>query len=272
MLDKMTYTNHLNEKIVLGEMPYFANYSDLRDYSWNYTETNNRILAFNKKIKKYKLPVVIMCETEEEGFQKRNALFEITEKDVLSKKYGTLQIGEYKLQCYVQESKKSEFLTDKRYMEVQLTILTDKPYWLKETTFRFRNNTNNSEYLDYAYGFPYDYMNSLSLSNFNNANFTASNFKIIVYGAVENPQLTINGHVYGVETVLVENETLTIDSFEKTIEQISVAGTKHNKFNNRNKDSYIFEKVASGKCAVLPSEKFDFDITIYEERGEPKWT
>ena len=271
MLDKITYTNHLNEKIVFGEFPYFANHNDLRDYAWDYTETNNKILSFDRKIRKYNLPVVIMCRNKEEGFQKRNALFEIAEKDVLAKKYGTLQIGDYKLQCYVKESKKSEYLTNKRYMKVQLSIVTDKPYWVKETTYRFRSNTNTSEYLDYTYDFPYDFMNSLSLSNFNNANFTASNFKIIIYGAVENPQLTINSHVYGVEATLVANETLTIDSLEKTIEQVSVAGTRYNKFNNRNKDSYIFEKIAAGKCAVLPSEKFDFDIVIYEERGEPKW-
>lgn len=272
MLDKITYTNHLNEKIVFGEYPYYAEYSDLRDYVWKYTESNNRILAFRKKIRKYKLPVVIMCKTEEEGYQKRNALFEIMEKDVLAGKYGTLQIGDYKLQCYVAESEKDDFLYSKKHMTVKLSIVTDKPYWLKETTFRFRNNTNSSEFLDYPHDYPHDFMNSLALKNFINTNFTASNFKIIIYGAAENPQLTINSHVYGVETVLVANETLTIDSFAKTIEQVSVAGTRYNKFNNRNKDSYIFEKIAAGNCAVLPSEKFDFDIIIYEERGEPKWT
>ena len=272
MLDKIIYTNHLNEQIKFGDFPYFANYSELRDYSWEYTETNSRILSFRKEIKQYKLPVVIMCMTEEEGFQRRNDLFEITEKDVLAKQYGTLQIGEYKLQCYVQESKKSKFLNTKKYMEVQLTVLTDKPYWLKENVFRFRKTTNDNEYLDFPYDMPYDFKNSLSLMKFVNTNFTASNFRIIIYGAVENPKLLINSHAYEVETSLVANETLTIDSFTKTIEQVSVGGTRYNKFSSRNKDSYIFEKIATGKCAVLPSEKFDFDIIIYEERGEPKWT
>lgn len=272
MLDKIIYTNHLNEQIVFGEMPYFANYSDLRDYSWEYTSASNRILSFNKKIKQYKLPVVIMCSNEEEAFQRRNALFEITEKDVLAKQQGTLQIGDYTLQCYVQASKKTKFLESKKYMEVQLTILTDKPYWIKENTFMFRKSTNDNEYLDFPFDYPYDYKNSLALMKFINTNFTASNFKIIIYGAVENPKLLINSHTYEVTTQLVANETLTIDSINKTIEQVSVAGTKYNKFNDRNKDSYIFEKIASGSCAVLPNEKFDFDIIIYEERGEPKWT
>ena len=194
MLDKITYTNHLNEQIQLGDFPYFANYSELRDYSWEYTESNSRILSFRKEIKQYKLPVVIMCMTEEEGFQRRNDLFEITEKDVLAKQYGTLQIGEYKLQCYVQESKKSKFLYTKKYMEVQLTILTDKPYWLKENVFRFRKTTNDNEYLDFPYDMPYDFKNSLALMKFINTNFTASNFKIIIYGAVENPKLLINDY------------------------------------------------------------------------------
>lgn len=271
MLEKIIYTNHLNEQIEFGQFPYFANYSDLRDYSWEYTSASNRILNFSKKIKQYKLPVVIMCQTEEEGYQRRNDLFEVTEKDVLAKQHGTLQIGGYKLQCFIQESKKSQFLESKRHMEVQLTVLTDKPYWLKENIFRFRKTTNTNVYLDYPHDMPFDYKNSLALMDFVNTNFTASNFKIIIYGAVENPRLLINSHVYEVETTLVANETLTINSFTKTIEQVSVGGTHYNKFNSRNKDSYIFEKIASGKCAVLPSEKFDFDIIIYEERGEPKW-
>ncbi len=276
MLDKMTYTNHLSEKIVLGEMPYFANYSDLRDYSWNYTEANNRILSFNRKIRKYKLPVIIMCETEEEGFQRRNALFEIMEKDVLAGQYGTLQIGDYKLQCYVRESAKGEYLSSKKHMQVTLSIVTDRPYWTKEKTYVFNAaNTgagNNDSHLDFSYDFPYDYADSLNTTGFTNGNFVQTNFKLAIYGACTNPKVLINGHAYEVFTQVEAGQVLVIDSIEKTVQLTRTTGETVNLFSLRNKESYIFEKIPAGDCSVGQSENFCFDLTLIEERSEPKWT
>ena len=278
MLDKMTYTNHLNEKIVFGEFPYFANYSDLRDYSWNYTEANNRILAFNRKIRKYKLPVVIMCKTEEEGFQKRNALFEIVEKDVLAGQYGTLQIGDYKLQCYVRESAKGDFLYNKKHMVVDLSIVTDRPYWTKEKTYVFNTaglvgeETKPDGHLDFSYDFPYDFTDSFSTMGFSNGNFVQTSFKITIYGACTNPQVLINGHAYGVNTTVEAGQVLVIDSIEKTVQLITSKGEVVNKFSLRNKESYIFEKIPAGDCSIGRSENFRFDLTLIEERSEPKWT
>ena len=278
MLDKMTYTNHLNEKIVLGEAPYFANYNDLRDYSWNYTEANNRILAFNRKIRKCKLPVVIMCETEEEGFQKRNALFEIMEKDVLAGQYGTLQIGDYKLQCYINQSAKGEYLNSKKHMRVDLSIVTDRPYWTKEKTYVFNtaglvgDETSNEGFLDFSYDFPYDFTDSFSTMGFSNGNFVQTSFKITIYGACTNPQVLINGHAYGVNTTVEAGQVLVIDSIEKTVQLITSKGEVVNKFSLRNKESYIFEKIPAGDCSIGRSENFRFDLTLIEERSDPKWT
>lgn len=277
MLDKMTYTNHLNEQIVLGKMPYFANYSDLRDYAWEYTEANSKILAFNRKIRKYSLPVIIMCETEAEGFEKRNALFEIVEKDVLAGQYGTLQIGDYKLQCYVKESAKSDFLKTKQYMVVNLSIVTDRPFWTKEKTYIFSATESgaagDSSFLDFPYDYPYDYTNSVFRTSFENENFVGTNFRMTIYGACQKPKVTINGHVYEVNATVDERQVLVIDSIEKTIHLIQNNGAVVNLFNMRNKDSYIFEKIPSGHCEVAKDdEALCFDLTLIEERSEPKWT
>lgn len=277
MLDRIVYTNHLNEKIVLGEMPYFANYSDLRDYSWDYTETNSRILSFNKKIKKYKLPVVIMCKTEEEGFQKRNALFEVMEKDVLAKQYGTLKIGDYKLQCYVTENKKKDFLDSMKHMVVTLSIVTDRPYWTKEKTYVFNTSglvngeTSNTAFLDFSYDFPYDFSNSLDMLEFSNGNFVQTAFRLVIYGACTNPRVIINGHAYEVFTKVEKGQVLVIDSIEKTVQLITAKGEVVNQFSLRNKDSYIFKKIPAGDCSLARSDDFRFDLTLIEERSEPKW-
>lgn len=276
MLDKMTYTNHMNEKIVFGESPYFANYSNLRDFKWEYTKANNKILSFEKGIGERKLPVTIMCNTEEEGNQKKNALYEIMEKDVLAMQYGTLEIGQYKMQCYIKESAKSEFLYDKKYMKVDLVIVTDRPYWVKEKTFVFGQSNqqggDETAFLDFDIEYAYDYTNSMESMNIVNNNFVASNFRLAIYGEALNPRISVNGHVYEVSGTVEAGQNLVIDSIEKTITLNTKNGAKVNKFNERNRDSYIFEKIPAGDLVLARSDNFRFDLTLIEERGEPKWT
>lgn len=278
MLDKIIYTNHMNEKVVFGQFPFFANYSQLRDFEWDVTETNSKILSFEKGIRDYRLPVTIMCSTEEEGIQKKNELYELLEKDVLSLNYGTLQIGDYKMQCYVKGSTKSEFLISKKYLRTELSIVTDRPYWTKEKTFIFmasglkEEDPSALEFLDFDYEFAYDYTNSVQTLKFFNPNFVASDFRLTIYGAALNPQITINGHTYKVNCTVEEGQILIVDSIEKTVNLITKLGAVVNKFNSRDKGSYIFEKVPTGNCNLTRSDNFRFDLTLIEERGEPKWT
>lgn len=276
MLDKMTYTNHLNEQIVLGENPYYANYSDLRDYSWDYTEANSKILSFNKGIREYTLPVTIMCKTEAEGYQRRNDMYEIMEKDVLAGKYGTLEIGQYKLQCYVKDSAKSDFLQNKKHMIVNLVFVTDRPYWVKEKEYVFQQKNEEqggaSEFLDFDIEYAYDYTNSIERLQLVNQNFVASNFRLAIYGEALNPRVSVNGHVYEVSGTVEAGQHLIIDSIAKTVTLHTKNGAVINKFNERNKDSYIFEKIPAGDLMLSRSDNFRFDLTLIEERGEPKWT
>jgi phage-related protein len=95
---------------------------------------------------------------------------------------------------------------------------------------------------------------------------------MIINGACVDPAIYIGDHLYQVYCTVNEGEYLTIDSTSKTIILTANDGTQTNVFNSRNKDSYIFEKVKSGKNDVSWSGTFTFEIIILEERSEPKWT
>ena len=68
----------------------------------------------------------------------------------------------------------------------------------------------------------------------NNSGFVGSNFKIIIYGAVVNPEIHIAGHTYEVKCEIGANEYLTIDSLDKTVVLKKSDGTTVNYFNLRN--------------------------------------
>ena len=275
MLEKFKYINHLGETLEFGVGSLFANSNDLRDFSWSVTSTNDKISGFSKGIVSKSIPIVMKCETAEEGIKMRNRLFEVFEKDILAHKHGRIVINDYYLKCFVTDSAKSNYLTHKNLMQLDIKIQTDFPEWIKETTTAFRSDSGENEegaFLDFAYDFPYDFKNGLSTEILNNTGFVPSNFRIVIYGAISNPTLFVGNHEYSVDVDIAKSEYLTIDSVNKTIILTKSNGQQVNCFNKRNKDSYIFEKIPSGESVISSSnEGIYFDITLLEERGEPKW-
>lgn len=274
MLERFTYINSFNERLEFGKDCLFVNENDLRNFAWSVTSKNNKISSFKKGIVSKTIPVIIKCNTEAEGILMRNTLFEVFEKDVLAMQYGRIQIGDYYLRCYITGSKKTQYLVNKNHMLVTLTVQTDLPEWIKETSIDYDMFTMNMiPFLDFSYDFPYDYKNELSSVELNNTNFVASNFVMTIYGYVQNPTIYINGYEYSVKCTIGVNEFLTIDSVNKTILLTRANGTKVNHFNDRNKDSYIFEKIPTGiNLITSANELIKFKVTLLEERSEPKWT
>lgn len=273
MLEKFTYTNSLGESLEFGKDCLFVNENDLRDFAWSITSKNDKISGFKKGIVSKTIPIILKCDSEADGLYLRNRLFEVFEKDVVTKKYGKIHIGDYYLRCYITGTKKTQYLVNMNYMVISATVQTDVPEWIKETTTIFNMNTKPvEEYLDYPYDFSHDYKNSLISYQVTNGSLTPSNFIITIFGYVQSPTLYIGEHEYTVNVTVDVDEYLTIDSINKTIILTKWNGEQVNCFNSRNKDSYIFEKIPVGTNYITaPSEKINFNITLLEERSEPKW-
>lgn len=277
MLEKIRYVNHINEEIVFGSGGIFADASDIRDYEWSITKKNEMISSLSRKITKFKLPVTIVCNTEAEGIAARNRLFEVVEKDVIAGQYGRLIVGGYYCKCYVTKSQKKDYLYTGRHIKLTLTLTTDLPFWTRESSISFSNVPTGSSpgvenALDFPFDYSFDYFSGKENTQLNNPDFTSTNFRLIIYGACVNPSITIGGHVYAVNCEIASGEYLTIDSREKKIYLTSIDGTQTNKFNNRNKASYIFEKIPPGVSTVAWDGSHAFDVVLLEERSEPKWT
>lgn len=276
MLEKLTYENHIGEVFEFGKDGIYVNASDLHDYEWAATTKGDRISALTRKVSTRSLPVIILCDTAAKGTAARNRLLEVTEKDVLAMEPGKIILGGYYFKCFVTKSSKGSYLINKRYMALTLTLASDHPYWVKESTFAFRvggNSTSGaSAYLDFSYDYPFDYASSVVADKVNNGGFVGSNFRLTIYGPCSNPAVYINGHKYQVNCDVAESEYLTIDSVTKKIYLTKNDGTIENKFGVRNKESYVFEKIPAGSNAVTWEGDFGFDVTTIEERSEPKWT
>lgn len=274
MLDKMTYTNHLNQTIEFGSNGVFLNECDVRDYAWEYDSTNQRISNFRKGVVKKKANIVIVADTDAQGVYLKNRIFEILEQDILEEKKGRLQIGDYYYPCYIASSKKSDYLLHKNYVINEVEIISDNSNWFKETLFQLKSDQNddNTDLKSYPYGFPYGYTNFVSSGNIMNGFFTASDFIMRFYGGVTNPAIAIAGHLYQLNVALNDREYAEINSRDKTITLFKKNGNTENIFWMADKSSYIFEKIPVGSSVIVWNGSFDVDITLLYERSEPEWT
>ena len=272
MLERLKYQNHVGEVIDFGRSGILVSGSDLHDYDWTISQKNGKISAFDREVAYRTLPVIILCSTVEEGLAARNRLMEVAEKDVLAKKPGRIIIGDYYYSCYITGSKKSSYLQSRRRMETKLTITSDAPYWVREDLHSFRKTGVTNQGLDYPHDYAFDLTSKFQSNTLVNTGFTASNFRMIIYGPCTSPAVYVSGHAYAVNCDVADGEYITIDSVAKTITKTAADGTTTNVFNLRDRASYIFEKIQSGAGTVTWDGDFGVDIILLEERSEPKWT
>lgn len=274
MLIKMQYRNHLGETIDFGETGFYVNTGELLNYTWTVKTRGGKISGMSRDVSNRNLPVFISCASAQEGLDAKNRLFEVAEKDVLALQPGRIIIGDYYYPCYVTASKKSSSRNQSpRYLEAELVITSDCDSWIREIPYEFSaKGGGGAAFLDYSYDYPIDFLSSTASRTLNNPGFVGTDFRLIIFGACENPEIVVSGHSYQVLASAEQGEYITIDSREKTIFKTGVDGQQTNLFNSRNKESYIFQRIPAGSNPVTWGGEFDFTITILEERSEPKWT
>lgn len=271
--ERLKYINHLGQVIDFGTDGFFVNANDMRDYEWEVKTKGDKITGFKRGMTSKTLPVVVFSEDEQDAIAKKNRLFEEVEKDVIANQAGKIVIGDYYYKCFVAESSKAKYVKDKRFAKFGLGLVSETSYWAKETQHSFRKiETDEEDNLDYPYDYPYDYFSGGNSQRIVNSFFAPVDFRLTIYGAVNNPAVVIGGHTYRVNTTVQAGEYLTIDSAEKTIVLTQNNGTKVNKFDNRDRASYIFEPIPSGASPVTWLGDFAFDLTLIEKRSEPAWT
>lgn len=276
---EVCYVNHKNQKIDLGKPPYQMQIGDIFDSSYKYEGNNNKLTRLYKDITTISTTVTIDAPNEDEFYEAVNTFFEVTEVDNIANQRGKLYIGEYYLDCNIVSSSKSFWKETFRGMENAIKILAPYPFWCHEFTKSFLKGNvsveekSAEEYLYYPFSYPYQYSMPSDVGFLQNDHYAACDFKMIIYGPCVNPSILINGHLYEVTATLYAGEYILIDSRENTVYRYKNDGSKENIFNLRNKESGLFEKIPSGRCSILwNTAAFGFDITLFQERSEPKWS
>lgn len=275
---KVYYRNHRGQTVDFMEWPYKISGSDLFDYEWKYenrSSLNPKVTRFYKELVDKNLTVDVLARTLEAYHEALMQLHEVTERDVLAKEMGRLYVGEVYLPCYIVGSKKTQWIPGVSFLTNAFTVISETGTWIREIKASYSAGGQASateSYMDYAYDYAYDYSGSSGWVVFDNPGYAAADFVLTIHGPCEKPEVKIAGHTYSVDCTLAAGEYLRIDSQNRKVYKVRVNGEQVNQFNQRNRDSYIFQKIPEGNCVVSWDGSFALDIVLYEERSEPRWT
>lgn len=271
------YVNSEGVEVILNKEPYKVLVSDLTDYDNVEIESNGKIAGFVKEITERKLNIDIISSSKETTQELCNKLNAVFEKDIYNDVAGKIYINDYYMRCFIKSCKKSK-RGNGVIRSYEYTLITDYPFWIKETTYQYLAEPPEAvKYTDLETGimfpeFPFDFAPVHGEKILENPSFKDSNFILTIYGFAENPQITIAGHPYRVETTVYEGERLVIDSIKGTVEKIGRLGEVTNCYNARGKQKSVFQKIPPGMNTFQWSGGFGVDITLFDERSEPKWS
>jgi len=306
IIPSIAYENHLGYKVRLN-YGYRAGYpegspvfmevgtllleNDLLNYDWSLETADSpdgyggRVIGFRRGVTMKKVPVQIWTRTNAQdpgGFfnggeeiYKDNVywLQKIFDADIIAKKPGKLYVGDWWVKAYVVASEKTEWNDDLPYMINTLTFAIESAYWNMEEWYSFpAYETMGGSGFRYPGKYPAKYCMTGGVKYIRPWLYDRELPMVItVYGPAQNPAFTIAGNVYTVLTEITEGERLVIDQLERTVHKITATGDVVNEFNNRGKESSVFEPLPAGywEIPVYYSGNFAFEVKLYTQVTEP---
>jgi len=248
--------------------------ADFHTYGWTpqavSQQFGERPYRFDKSAITYSAQLSVFG-TMDERRQYLNLLHAAFDHDIYSMTPGKIIHGEYEIDCYITMSS-THF--ENPFIYNDLNIYCPYPAWKRERKYELKyteNEKNEYPYLDYMYGYMYDYKATLpGYAQLVNGGEAPANYKLVIYGAAANPVVYIDGVPVGITGYLTETERVEISSINKTV--MIYGAVNRNAFNQRIKsDKSIFDRIPAGAHEVAWNGAFDADLYLYEERSEPLW-
>lgn len=282
------YVNNRGDRIDLSDYPYIFQEGSLLDwvYSYNTDSLATRDVTYGYKMAAKTIPVkvAVLCdytiqmeERKEQWKEAVDHLADVVQADVIDGKDGRLytDTGFY-LSCKIIGSEKTDWRMGLPIMFNTLTVLSDNPVWIREETKEFFSQSEvaapENGFLDYEYDYEYDYTaQKIGISDWYIDHYQANEFTMTIFGPCTDPRILVNGYPYQVFDSLEAGEYIVIDSRDNSVVKHLVNGTTQNVYDLRAKDQSVFEPIPSGYLHISWSGLFGFEITLFVERGEPRW-
>ena len=280
---ELIYENNRGQKINLTKLPYWLNVEPVMDYEWDYTKREKRrgtiIAGFTKNISSKDLILHIMSHSKSVVSNAVDEFNSVIESDIYDGTPGKIWCGDWYTYGYIIGSKNEKWQYDEPVMKKKITFVREQESWFRQTIKKSYEGDSVTPQVeswvkryDTGYDFAHDYMVDFESSvTLTNPDALPSVFILSIQGPALQPEIRIGDNVIGFNYDVPDGAVLEVNAVTKKTTTHLPDGTDLNVFGARDPDYYIFERIPSGRSAVTWDGSFNWEITLIEERSEPRW-
>lgn len=247
----------------------------VRGREWGYTIGYRSIAAAARAARECSLSVTFL------DLAVADELRRLADRDVSMSTPGTLAVDGWTQRAYITAADPSSI--SRAHMAAKLTVVLLDGVWRKGHTVAFELLTaaaGDGEFLDLPYDLPHDLGVPSTRRYVDIAGWGAAPLRFTVYGPCVNPAIRIDGNWYRVDVTVPDGGYMVVDPLA-TPRSVTVVGpdgsvtdafAEARRGNGLGGGEYIFQPASPGTHEVEWDRSFGFDLTWYEEEGEPPWS
>lgn len=247
----------------------------VRGREWGYSIGYRSIAAATRAARECSMSVTFL------DLSVADELRRLADRDVAMATPGTLAVDGWSQRAYITAADPSSI--SRAHMAAELTVVLLDGVWRKGHTVAFEQLTATSgdgEFLDLPYDLPYDLGVPSTRRYVDVGEWGAAPLRFVVYGPCVNPAVRIDGNWYRVDVTVPDGGYLVVDPLAtpRSVTLVAADGSTTDAFakarrgNGSGSGEYIFQPASPGVHEVEWDRSFGFDLTWYEEEGEPPWS
>lgn len=247
----------------------------VRGREWGYSIGYRSIAAATRAARECSMSVTFL------DLSVADELRRLADRDVAMATPGTLAVDGWSQRAYITAADPSSI--SRAHMAAKLTVVLLDGVWRKGHTVAFELLTataGDGEFLDLPYDLPHDLGVPPARRYVDIAGWGAAPLRFTVYGPCVNPAIRIDGNWYRVDVTVPDGGYMVVDPLA-TPRSVTVVGpdgsvtdafAKARRGDGLGGGEYIFQPASPGTHEVEWDRSFGFDLTWYEEEGEPPWS
>lgn len=247
----------------------------VRGREWGYSIGYRSIAAAARAARECSLSVTFL------DLSVADELRRLADRDVAMATPGTLAVDGWSQRAYITAAEPSSI--SRAHMAAKLTVVLLDGVWRKGHTVALELLTaaaGDGEFLDLPYDLPHDLGVPSTRRYVDIAGWGAAPLRFTVYGPCVNPAIRIDGNWYRVDVTVPDGGYMVVDPLAtpRSVTVVGPDGSVTDAFpearrgNGLGGGEYIFQPASPGTHEVEWDRSFGFDLTWYEEEGEPPWS
>ena len=280
-MHRLTYVSARGDEVALdGPGAYVGTAPDLRGRSWSYTLGYRALTGVSRETREVSLNARFFDPSQ------ANTLRRAADRDVYDGTPGELVVGTpserasgagWRQRAYIVKSEPDT--VTRSAASAKLTCVLLDGAWRRAHTLRFNRGGSLTDGKGYPHGYPYSYGTAEGITRISSVGTMPGPVSLTVYGPATSPSVKVGGNVFSVDCSVPSGGYLVVDGVDLTVTLVNGYGERENRLadavrgTGKGSGQYIFEQVGgNGDVPVSWDGAFGFDLTWWEQEGEPPWS